>query len=289
MRTIVVMLVWMALGQPCAGDEWFKTWTAAGDSWEERWENTLAGVNDLPREQKLEVLGRAVKLGLRTDTEFPNERKVKFSKEGVAKITVIPGHAEHFGDKITPHYESIKSRYALGQHNIPWWHFQRESMYAFQALSLLPSNETVRVLGEMLSDDWRPPYWHEEFNFVPLKERAVSALSKLPIAKPPTRQLHHAGDMRDYADDWGEWYAEIKAGHRTFRFIGDDTEYDLRGPVKRGGFGRTDRSGKRSIPDVETGKSPKAAEAEPRNLVPYLIASLFLAGGAWYLLRKKSS
>ena len=172
------------------------------------------------------------------------------------KLLSIDGHAEYFGNKITSHYGSIKRRYAAGQKGIPWWHFDTESMYAFRTLSLLPSHETVHVLGEMLSDGWRPPYWDEEFNFVPLKERAVSALSKLPIANPPTKQLHHAGDMREYVDDWGKWYAEIKAGHRTFRFIGDDTEYDLRGQVKRGGFGRTDRSGKRNTPDVETEKPP---------------------------------
>lgn len=76
-----------------------------------------------------------------------------------SKIVSIPGHAEYFGNKITIPYAAIKQAYADGKKTgmIGWSHFLTDSTNTFKTLSMIPSHETVRVLGDMLSDDWRWP------------------------------------------------------------------------------------------------------------------------------------
>lgn len=205
------------------------------------------------------------------------------------KILSIPGHGEYFANKITVPYAAIKQAYADGKRTgeIGWSHYITDSMEAFKTLSMLPSHETVRVLGDMLSDDWKWPTYEKDNLLGKMDTRALSALSKLPIANQPTKPLKTSEDMYEYLDDWKQWYAEIESGRRTFRFIGDDTEYDLRGPVRRGGGIGSDRTGKRiKIPNPGEKQIPEASPA-PNRFLPYLIGGLVLLAGLGVYLRGK--
>jgi len=114
-------------------------------------------------------------------------------------------------------------------------------------------------------------------------------LSKLPIANSPTEEIRHSGQIDDGLKAWRQWYAEVKDGRRTFRFIGDPVDYDLRGPSKRGALGpQPDRMGKRPEPEAN-GASPAVSQnvKEPGYL-PYLVASgMLLAGLGYFLLRQR--
>ncbi len=207
------------------------------------------------------------------------------------KILSIPGHAEYFGGKIKHLYGEIKQGYANGKNTgeVGWSHYMTESMEAFKTLSMLPSHETVRVLGEMLSDDWKWPDYEKDNFYGTLDTYSLTFLSRLPIANQPTKQLKTSEDMYEYLEDWKQWYAEIKSGRRTFRFVGDDTEYDLRGPVKRSGSVERERSARRNLPEAVTEKTKPKDTPFQNRLIPYLVGLLILGAGLTIYLRGRRS
>lgn len=210
------------------------------------------------------------------------------------RIYSTSGYADHFAKQVTESYDIVKQGYAEGKSAgeiIQWYAYNQNSTKAFQVLALLPSAETVRVLGKMLEDDWKYP----EYDNPALREsygealdcRAMSYLMQLPIANPPTANLLGASERSENVHLWKQWYAEIESGRRTFRFIGDDTQYDLRGPIRRGGGMDTNRTGKRT--KISTPGEKQIPEASPMSnqFLPYLIGGLVLLAGLGVYLRGK--
>ena len=142
----------------------------------------------------------------------------------------IPGHAEYFGRRIREANEPLKGpEYGKLVHEA-----RNERMYGFQTLSNLPSPETVKVLGEMLSDTWRkefnPPPGSEDV-VPPPNSLALDAIDKclqsLPLRDPPSvPRLMAWDDPEDVlVHPWQSWWKEIKSGKRTFSFKGQAVEY----------------------------------------------------------------
>lgn len=142
----------------------------------------------------------------------------------------IPGHAEYFGNRIREANESLKGpEYGRFVHEA-----RNERMYGFQTLSHLPSPETVKVLGEMLSDTWRkefnPPPGSEDV-VPPPNSLALDAIDKclqsLPLRDPPSVPRLMAWDDPEevLVHPWQNWWEEIKSGKRTFSFKGQPVEY----------------------------------------------------------------
>lgn len=212
------------------------------------------------------------------------------------KLLSIPGHAEHFRDRINSSREEMEAvrdspnpSGILGGAIVK---MNREQSWGFQTLRDLPSPETVRVLGDFLSDDRGAELSEErrqETGEGPNSRYAVSALSKLGIANPPTPPVRHDGDVTDGMESWRQWYSEVKSGRRTFRFIGDDTEYDLRGPVRRGGGMETDRRAKRTPAETAPEQTKPRNEPPRSRLIPYLAGVLFLVAGLIIYLRGRRS
>jgi len=211
----------------------------------------------------------------------------------------IPGHAEYFGNRINEEREKLDRRRAEGKElSVPGagaGDLSSAQERGLRILTYLPSVETVRVLGEFLSDERgagnelsRSGDLTGEF---PTHKMAMAALSKLPIANSPTGPITNSEQIADGLKSWRQWYSEVKEGRRTFRFIGDPVDYDLRGPSKRGAIGpQGDRTEKRPEP-ATAGTSPSVSQyvKEPGYL-PYLSALGLLLGGLGYYivkLRKK--
>lgn len=141
----------------------------------------------------------------------------------------LPGHAEYFGKRIREACEPLKG--ANGRAGIS--DAQNEMMYSFATLKNLPSPETVKVLGEMLSETWRmkrPPPTPGDYTYTPesLALSAVgSALMQLPLRYPPKVPGVMAGEDSEVVmvQPWQNWYAEVKSGKRTFSFKGQKVEY----------------------------------------------------------------
>jgi hypothetical protein len=142
----------------------------------------------------------------------------------------IPGHAEYFGRRIREANEPLKGpEYGKSVHEA-----RNERMYGFQTLSNLPSPETVKVVGEMLSDTWRkefnPPPGSEDV-VMPPNSLALDAIDRclqsLPLRDPPSVPRLMAGVDPEVAwvHPWQSWWKEIKSGRKTFSFKGQAVEY----------------------------------------------------------------
>jgi hypothetical protein len=159
----------------------------------------------------------------------------------------IPGHAEYYRDRINDEREKLEEVKTNG--NVMEIADQRrewqKAKTGFQVMAHLPSVETVRVLSEFITDDRgkltlppKPTYDDQVAWQVnrPHSYSALFSLNALPLVSKPCKPLGHAfmpEEMDDAVKSWQQWFEEIKAGKRTFRFEGDPTDYDLNGPATK--------------------------------------------------------
>ncbi len=223
---------------------------------------------------------------------FQVQERFEVHEKSRDRLLSIPGHAEYFGKRITDSYGRFRNGYAEGKGAFYIGHYRNVNREAFATLAMLPSTETVRVLGPMLKEDWKWPDYEEmekrDGYQSTLAIRALSTLAKLPIANPPSEPMPHILLLRDNLETWQQWYAEIEAGRRTFRFIGDNTEYDLRGPVRRGGLDDRSRGMKRPV-EAQHEELPGKTEPSGRKLLPYILGVIFLLAGVFIYLRERQN
>jgi hypothetical protein len=131
-------------------------------------------------------------------------------------------------------------------------------MYGAQTLNHLHSPEGVRVLGDLLSNEWVPPGNETAVaseKFAPLSVSARVALQKFPLLNKPFKDPITMQNVADANAAWQFWYEQIKAGNRTFRFEGDATEYDPNGPAAKQKLDHIFRDRKRDVErDAGTGR-----------------------------------
>lgn len=219
-----------------------------------------------------------------------------------ATLLSIPGHAQYYRDRILNarlEYEEIKGR---GKEGIDLEANARTTLRniqteGFRAMAYLPSVETVRVLGEFLSDErgytkLPPDPTMDEIELAGMEfpncRGASEALVCLPFVSKPQDKNWMTMTYEDVAP-WREWYEQIKAGTRTFRFEGDPTEYDLNGPAPQEKLERIARADKR---DAERTGGKKKGQEQPvvkgertrgRSGLIIWISSVFLLVMAfWY-------
>jgi hypothetical protein len=225
MRLISVVFV-IALSLDAPAQEWHTKWDSAGNTWGEKWTNTLDSLPSFPPNERIEILGAAARIGL----DVSNSERNGIFKRAQSLLLAIPGHAEYFGRRIHEANEPLKGpEYGKFVHEA-----RNERMYGFQTLSNLPSPETVKVLGEMLSDTWRkefsPPPGRVDVA-PPPNSLALDAidncLRSLPLRDPPSvPRLMAWDDPEDVlVHPWQSWWKEIKSGKRTFSFKGQAVEY----------------------------------------------------------------
>jgi hypothetical protein len=197
------------------------------------WDNKLAEVvHDAPNMKFLQLWLGLRNMGHRASIEGHSSDVDEIYRKLQSEFLSIPGHAEYFGKRIREAYEPLKG--ANGRAAIS--DAQNEMMYSFATLKNLPSPETVRVLGEMLSDTWRmkrPPPILGDYTYTPesLALSAVgSALMQLPLREPPNVPGVMAGEDPEVVmvRPWQNWWEEIKSGKRTFSFKGQAVEYRFR-------------------------------------------------------------
>ena len=246
------------------------------------------------RDKYIELLGSGIR-----KTEKTNIYQVEGRENTLAllksRLLQIPGHAIYFRDRID---ESRRRReegwlnrsddYGLLLENM-----RQERSWGFKTLENLPSVETVSVLGEFLSHELGevvPAEIDREIGISPNSRLAVSALSRLGIANPPTPPMVHSGNVDEGLEAWRVWYQQVKDGRRTFRFIGDPVDYDLRGPSKRGAVEPLVRNDKRASNGVKILKAEGAeTTVSQRFKIFYAIAAFATLVGAFFTFRKKTS
>lgn len=186
------------------------------------WRQVVANSTNLPPEQAIELLGQAVVQAGNTRIYQVKERLEVYDAATSALVS-IPGHAEYFSNRIREAYEPLKDPNRKGGTiNVA----EREMLYGFGTLKHLTSPETVKVLGEMLSETWAlTPKPGDEYTPPALAKPAVETLGALGIRDAPWRPIRSSGDLPGANPAWQAWYDDVKAGRKAFSFKGQAVEY----------------------------------------------------------------
>ncbi len=264
------------------------------------WERRLSSLKNKNQTDSIEELGLGIRsMAFRKGFGERDPRTDMIFDQIQHAILTIPGHAEYYRDRILDAQERFKKR----EGQAPWSDYDREQMYGFQTLVHLPSPETVRVYGDLLSNHWLPP-GNETAPIsekrLPLSQRALSGITKLPIRDKPFKIALTQENLADAHAAWLQWYEQIKDGRRTFRFEGDPVEYDLNGPAPGQKVDRIARDTKRERERAAgrrdagpRGGQPADSSVEtPSKSAPAaLIAAGALALGTlvWYVSRARVS
>jgi hypothetical protein len=228
--------------------------------WRERRVAEIADFKEKPKEDALLGLGKmARQLGVLNYREC--QEKDDIIRMVRSSIISIPGHAEFFATKIRA--DDILRETGRGQE------VQGGVLWDFETLGQLPSPETVKVLGSFLDDERHRVEFDPNSDVAPIAANsllAARALHSLKIASPP---LYKRPGTYDDIQPWRLWFAQVKAGKRTFRFEGDPQHYSLAGPVAEA---REPQRREAKAPAVAAGKE-NADGAKPKG---YPTAALVL-------------
>ena len=300
---IISCVICLALFQTCFGYDFPVTQEeidSLNDSLE-KWRLRAGNQGDLNQTEYIEILGSGLGKTSNDVIFFQDKSKRVIVHELLKKKLIsIPGHAEYYRDRIS-RSRQIVDGYKAAKAEDPAFQsaagtginqLVSEQGSGFQILENLPSVETVRVLGEFLSDDRGAEIsFDEQINTGETSNDglAMSAISRLGIANAPTPPIRVAEDMDRKLESWKHWYAEVKAGRRTFRFEGDPVDYDLRGPSKRGAIVPEERVSKRGVKNTQSSGMPDKPEVSTKSTILWLIALgiLFLAF-SYKLVRRKT-
>lgn len=141
------------------------------------------------------------------------------------ELLSIPGHAEFYSKPIWESYAAYRDpQHPKHTGSLTW--FSREIQYGMETLKHLPSPETVKALGEMLSEDWE----HEPFpntDVAPaqsMAKYAVTAMTLLNLRDAPSAAIEQYSAPK-VLSEWQAWYVQIKSGQRALSFKGQAVEY----------------------------------------------------------------
>jgi len=282
--------------------DWYSRWDSAGKTWHEKWSNVLNSIDELPLPDRIEMLGKAAESSV--GGNMGGERSDIFNR-AQSTLLAIPGHARFYQDKI----ERIRSqalvdnkkgddeimRMRMDHTMVEFDDYESFREKAFVVLSLLPSSETVAVLGHFLNDpeglDGRDLTGErlsisDSMPFPANARASVIALCRLGIENSPfqavgSRDFYGEVVNKEELGAWRGWWNDVKDGRRTYRFIGSGVEYGPEGPVsaKKGHQSKTDRQGNSVL-------SPQEDHSRTAMIIVGVLAACSLCVAAvWYFLR----
>lgn len=258
---------------------------ALGSEWSEIQSQKMENVDRLSKIEQIETLGQIVSIG--SNQPLDREAQTVFERSQSLLLS-IPGHAEYYGDRLWKSYSSYKTAVIERQDYGPMHSYRSMRPEVMRILENLPSAETVRVLGEMLSEEWSDPTKTKEDNeqfLGSLAMNAKSRLVKLPIVDKPIASGPNS------LPAWQQWYGQIKDGKRTFRFEGNPQEYNLQGPAREALTPNTPRATKRPSQTKATTETEDKLQDSRSNApkIVTIIAAILLGGSYWLYTKKSSS
>lgn len=259
------------------------------------WRLEINKSKDLPNENAIPLLGRCV-VKMTDRGIYQIEERWEVYREAQAALLAIPGHAEYYRDQIVKAISVRDAAVGKLEYSGKAGDFRTVLHSSLSTLENLPSPESVRVLGDLLSDHSANPFPVQDGMMeAPLSRTAVRYLARFPLVSKPANTIHDSEAERDLPA-WQHWYEQIKAGNRTFRFEGDPIEYDLNGPAPKDKLVRIERDQKRDAerlvgnkkptPGSEA-KSPITQISKPTTIAGILAAFALCAAAVWYFLKSR--
>jgi hypothetical protein len=218
-----------------------------------------------------------------------------------AAILSIPGHAEFYAKPIWESYSAYRDP-THPKHQGSATDFSWQAKIGLETLKNLPSPETVKVLGQMLGEDWeaeRGAESRESDMTYPsaMAYQAAWTFGELPLRKKPSPPFERY-QVKDYLPAWQEWYEKVKSGEIPFSFKGEAVEYRFNPdgtwvtlpltnpPDDAPELPNTTDSAERTRKIPTTKAQPEELDdPTSRNLLIGLAALMALAG-AWFYLRR---
>lgn len=272
----------------------------------ELWQNKFDASAAMKGDEKMEFLSLGLRnMGIRKNKGNESESVDALYQKIQAALLAIPGHATYYGSRITKAHAEMKQAVQdaaegdrSGNESTKGNQFRNIEAEGLGTLENLPSPATIKVLGELLSEEWQNPLYIEGHQtWPPLCYFSVRTLTEMPLVRKPVTAPGGINDPSTLKA-WQVWYEQIKSGSRTFRFEGDPTEYDLNGPAPGQKLQQIARADKRDAERAaghkreSPGATTSAAE-EPTNssfsIVAILAVATATAGGIWYFLKKKNA
>ena len=220
------------------------------------WSRIMQELNSYTFEQQRYIAARAVVAMGRNGVPEEPERMAVF-QQAQSFLTSKPGHAKYYQDQIEKTRDLARehaklpkeeqSRLMAAEKWVGPGTYDDVRDEAFINLGLLPSPETVAVLGHFVESAEGLDHRDILGNIVrgaddvtpaaPNCGKAFLALAKLGIEHPPAKVNYpDLGDLDwdiDRVNKWKDWWGEVKAGKRTYRFVGSDIEYGPDGPATK--------------------------------------------------------
>ncbi len=298
----------------------FSSFVGRDPQWFERRMGELEKTMQIQNEEeKIKKLGGFLGIGLHGGMDV--EQQQIFDKAQVTLLS-IPGHAKYYQDKI----ESLKAqvladakissdeeakRQQAGNPVVYLADYDSYREKSILMLEMLPSSETVSVLGDYLDDPVGRDHKNllgqlipggQDYNpALPNADYAAMAIRKLGIEHPPFQAPHsnpNEGIFDGEVDAWKDWWNEVKEGRRTYRFIGSNVQYGPDGPASKEVIQRVERDRKRvderALRQKRSLSSSKSTTgitqiSQPTSIV-WLVAAIGLCAAAvWYFLRSRKT
>jgi len=166
-----------------------------------------------------------------------------------AEILSTPGHGQYYQEKMATLMATIRAQpdpekkmalYANqeeGFEDLPRLGYDiRDAIWSLQTLKYLPSAESVAALAHFLDDpegrDGKTIVGTTSENgieSVSISCQVATMLDQIGIENPP--KIYSPKTRWESVDAWKDWWNEVKAGKRTYRFKGSPIEYGPDGPV----------------------------------------------------------
>lgn len=196
------------------------------DQWYIKRTQELDSAAKLTDQEKITILAPIVRIGSTSKSRKLEGVRLEVYLRAQKALLAIPGHAEYFERRLRGPYEEFKGP-PTELYTNAGGRYLDELRYGFKTLAHLPSPETVRVVGELLSEEWEAPIGKRYGNHVisSLATHGALTLNKLPLVDPPSSSTNTTLTGKEQIPDWQLWYAERKSGLKTFAFKGEPKEY----------------------------------------------------------------
>ena len=200
----------------------------------QRYSETLAQVDSMSPEQAIPKLGEMM---VRT-SRWRDAESMAISSRAQQKLLSIPGHATYYRDKLKAGEAGVLAG------TMPLWQWENLTMNSFEPLEHLPSEETVEVLAGFVDDNFSdttstnpedtnyPGFLVMEAGHYIVNCPAAAALEALGIEQPPYKDRPRR--FGEFKTLWSQWWQEVKAGKRKYRFKGSDVLHPVNAPPGTG-------------------------------------------------------
>ena len=215
-------------------------------------------------------------------------------EEALIALTSFNGYADYYREKLN----ALRSEYAkTGVLNGTAY---SNAQLGISRMRYVQTPEIVASLGAMVND----PEGRNgktlrgdsvtvpdgDFSATVNCEVAADALFLIGIEKPPARGPLLYATKWQQIDAWKDWWNEIAAGKRTYRFIGSPVEYGPDGPVSAKEISRREHDRQSSPRTGNVGTQEVTSTPESPGIGSKVVAGVaivLLAAGGWFAFGKR--